>query len=425
MKHITAGRFLTLLSALFAAFLLISCEKEEDKSVQQTDREDILLTKAQEEIVKQSNTFAVNLTREMFLLQNDKENLCISPLSASLAVSALSCGAKGSTLDQIKSTLGFTPFSPEEMIDYFKYLIPQLKKVDPLVDFRSANSVWVRKGFSIEKQFVSLLDECYSSKVTELDFDSKSAVNTINKWCSDNTEGLIPQIIYEIDRSTQMLLLNALYFKGKWKTPFNEASSLKGTFLRNDGNGKSVTYMNNTFNVRYGEAEDVQVAALPYGNGAYEMVIVLPKGYSMAKSILSELTSDQWNSWMENLSAEPMTCKVKLPKFTIEYESQDAMTYALQSMGMVDPFNPSVADFRGISHNNLCVSDVVQKTYMKVDESGTEAAAVTWAGLRGASLGDLQKIKEIPTFYVIHSFIYAIREVSTGAILFMGTVNDI
>lgn len=418
MKKNTKSTLFAIVSVMMLSATLISCDKV---NLNKQQREDIILTKSQQNIVRQSNNFSINVLREMFLLQGNN-NICVSPLSASIAISAISCGAQGNTLDQIQSVLGFSNISSEEMNDYFKYIIPQLQKVDKSIDFLSANAVWTNNGFDVYPEFVSKLDKYYSSKVSSLDFSSDDAVKTINKWCKEKTKGLIPKIIEGIDPNSKLMLANALYFKGEWQKKFNKKDGVKETFYNSDGSIQGdVAYMcNSTLPIRYGESEETRVAAIPYGNGAYEMVIVLPNirnGFLSAEKLLTSLDGDQWEKWMSSLGAGREAFDVKLPSFKVEYDSEDYMKEALIKLGMIDAFNADAANFSGISNESLYISLLKQKTFIDVNEEGTEAAAVTVIGMKNGVDGD--------AFHVNRPFIYAIREVSTGATLFIGLTNRI
>lgn len=427
--------FVALVTALLVGTFL-SCEKLQEVNTNTDDNQDpkleenifdtfqpreiIPLTKTQEEIVKQSNGFAINVLREMSSLEGNK-NICISPLSASLAISAISCGAEGNTLDQIKKTLGFSNVEGEEMNGYFKYLIPKLQEVDKSVEFTSANAVWLNKGFEIKSTFSSMLDEYYDSNVSTLDFSSISAVNTINNWCKDNTKGLIPEIIGELDENAKLALTNAIYFKGGWTNEFDKNKSFEDVFYLTNGSKQKVTYMHDEdLPIRYGETEDVIMGALPYGNGAYELLICLPKEGNSAEGLLAKLTPALWEEWLSCFTFANLSLDVILPKFKIEYDSQNFMQNALRLIGMTDAFNPMLANFQGISNEKTFISLLTQKTYMEVSEKGIDAAAATLLRVITTALPPSEKPTLPSTFHVDRPFIYAIREISTGATLFMG-----
>lgn len=408
---------LILMVALACAPALTACQGE-GPVTPLSPRQDIPLTKTQEGRVAQGNDFGLKLFRQMAGTKAAADNLFISPLSLSMALSALSGGAQDQTLQEIQSLLGFKEAEAREMHEYFQYLVPQLQGVDTSTALEIANAIWLRQNATPQAAFVDLLDKHYLCKVATLPFGEPEAAATINRWCAQYTHNKITEIIDRTSPNDALYLTNALYFKGIWSKRFNARNNSQESFTRSDGSQTPITYMNATdLPVRYTQDKEVQVAALPYGNGAFEMVVVLPRPDYPAAQLIQDLDAAQWESWMKAL--DPATCDVKLPKFTLEYDSQDFMKEAVQSLGMQRAFTPQ-AQFGGIYQDphlaHLYISLLKQKTFISVDESGTEAAAVTIIGAKLTSAGP----QESPVFHVTRPFVYAIREVSTGVLLFLG-----
>ncbi|MDD4654889.1 MAG: serpin family protein, partial [Bacteroidales bacterium] len=205
--------------ALVCGLAVSSCSKYQTDMPK--EREDIILTKTQQAVLDKGNGFAIDFFREM-CAENGYENLFISPLSATLALSAVTNGAAGQTMEDMKATLGFGSFSLEDMNVFYKTLIPALKDVDNTVKLQIANAAWIKQGFAVETPFINALTNYYDASVRELDFSSPSAVEAINQWCADNTNNLIKEIINEIDPNARMFYTNALYYKGQWTNKFKK-----------------------------------------------------------------------------------------------------------------------------------------------------------------------------------------------------------
>ncbi|MDD2289587.1 MAG: serpin family protein [Bacteroidales bacterium] len=405
----------SLIVAALAGPLAGSCSKWNSDTP--GEREDIILTRVQQEILSNSNGFGIDLFREMCLEQEGK-NVFISPLSASLAISAVTNGAAGKTLEDMKAVLGFGPYSPDQMNGFFKHLVPALKAVDNTIKLSIANAVWIEKTFPVKNPFIQSLQQYYDASVNLLDFSDPKAPSVINQWCADNTNNLIKKVIDRIDPDKRLIYTNALYFKGKWKKTFDKKVSWQGSFANLSGTSGQVTYMEQTSQYRYTVGKGVAVAEIPYGNEAYSMVIALPDAGVSVTDVLSSLTWEQWTGWMENLSLA--TLNLRIPRFRVEFDSEETMIPVLTRMGMGIAFDPGKADFSNISDIRIFISLLKQNSYIQVDEEGTEAAAVTTIGFNVTSIGPGQTIP----FHVDRPFLYFIKEKSTGTILFSGLMAD-
>lgn len=330
----------------------------------------------------------------------EKGNLFISPLSASLALSAITNGAEGVTQENMKAALGFQAFPLDLMNDFYNKLIPALQKADRQVTIHSANAVWIERTFPVKKPFLNVLQRYYSASVNKLDFSDSRSPGIINKWCSDHTNGMIPEIIDRIDPSYKLFYTNALYFKGDWKNSFDKKNSNEGLFWNASGASSQVVFMEQTQTFPYYEDERVALAELPYGNEAFSMVIALPSEGVTAEECLQSLTMEKWNTWMEFLS--PVELHVRMPRFDLEFDSEEMMIPVLSRMGMGIAFDGNRADFSNISDIPLYIDLVKQNARIKVDEKGTEAAAVTIIGIRYGSVNT----GPVP-FYIDRPFCYS------------------
>ncbi|MGI6049039.1 MAG: serpin family protein, partial [Petrimonas sp.] len=259
----------------------------------------------------------------------------------------------------------------------------------------------------------------YDATVQPVDFTLPATKDIINKWASDNTNGLIEKVIDETKAEDLMYLLNAIYFKGIWTTKFDAKNTSKKAFTTENGTKQTVDMMSQTANFNYTEDETMQVVQLPYGNQAFSMLVLLPKSGKKQIDVVTALQDKKyWGQKISSLCEREV--ELFLPKFKTEYSKK--LNDVLINMGMGIAFNPYQANFSRMSDLPANIDFVKQDTYISTDESGTEAAAVTTIGIGITSMPVApQKV----VFNANKPFIYVIQENSTGAILFMGVVKDI
>lgn len=371
------------------------------------------LTASEQVLIGDANTFGFNLLADM-AKRDDRPNIVLSPLSASMALGMTLNGAAGTTFEGMRSTLGFEGLSQEEINTAYAGLIDLLTTLDPAVRFDIANAVWANQGFPFHDAFFQAVKDAFNARVESADFGQAATLDAINKWASDNTDGLIPSILDQLDPSLIMVLLNAIYFEGSWTTRFDPEKTRKADFTREDGSTVQVDMMNlSDAEVGLGYGDGYQIAELPYGGQAFAMVVMVPDQGLSARDVLAGMTQEKWTEALATLhTSEPDL--LGLPKFTLQYDAY--LNDALKAMGMKEAFEPG-ADFTNMSPagDQICIDFVRQKTFIQVDENGTKAAAVTAVGARPTSF--LGLIADRP-------FIFAIRERLTGTILFMGLVTD-
>jgi serpin B len=373
------------------------------------EREDILLTKGEQEITTNINKFAFDFFRNISI-DSKKPNIFISPLSASLALSMAAIGAEGETGSQMKTLLGFENCTTPEMNSYYKKITEELLNLDPKNTITMANSIWIANGFDIKTNFTSNAQTYYGAYVANVDFNNQNTLNRINDWCSNNTNNKIKKIFDELNPNLKLLLINALYFKGTWTQQFDKKNTYETSFNTLSGESENVDMMYIESNFKYTSNDFFQIAEFPYGNEAFSMVILLPKENISFKTAVNQFTYANWNMWMSSMDYTEIS--VHLPKFKLEYEIK--LNDVLCSMGMPNAFNPMLANFSGISDIKLYIDFVKQNTYINVNEEGTEAAAVTSTGMFVTSM------PESKIFRADRPFIYFIKEKSTGIILFIG-----
>ena len=331
---------------------------------------------------------------DVFKALRSRQSICVSPFSLGAVLSMAAEGAGGSTAEQMWRVLGK---------DYSK--VPQDKTV------KVANSVWVNKQVTLYQDYKKTVQNKYSSEVYGKDFGQRSFIGDVNRWCSKNTNGKIPSILENVDPDLQMLLLNAVYFYDKWESPFTRTDIAPFTCL--DGTVQQVDMMHQTSSLRYCQNDFFQILELPYQSGDMDMYILLPRPGVAFDDALASLSTSRWEGWRRDLRSARV--RVSMPKFKLECEMD--FTGLLQDMGMKLAFSNS-ADFSLMSSTPLAIGFVKQKTYIDVDEEGTEAAAVTGLGVRTTSVAP----SNIIDFTADRPFFYIIRSDSTSDILFLGQV---
>ena len=379
------------------------------------------LTIGEQQLVESSNTFGFELLKEVVDQEGDK-NIFISPLSVSMALGMTLNGADGDTYEAMKQTLELAGLSEEEINESYESLIELLRGLDPDVIFQIANSIWYRQGWAARQSFLDVCRQYFDAEVTDLDFADSGAADIINAWVDESTNGKIEEIVDSpINPLTVMFLINAIYFKGTWKYEFDEQDTQSAPFYLLDDSEIQCQMMQQQATLDYYEKADFQTVDLPYGNDKYSMTVLLPAQDKDIDELIAELNDSNWNEWTGNMMEEEVA--LYLPKFTLEYEIK--LNDVLTAMGMGIAFGG--ADFTrlcdpeqpALGRGPLCIDEVKHKTFVEVNEEGTEAAAVTSVEIVYRSAGP-----RITTMRVDRPFIFVIRENHSGSILFAGKIID-
>lgn len=359
----------------------------------------------EKQMVQRSNDFGFTV----FRATAGDGNALESPLSLSLALSMTAGGAAAKTEQCMVSTLGFENYSAEEIGSFYKNVLERLSQADTSTRLEIADAIWADKKIPVKEDFTGYAADKFNADVRNADFGSHAAVDEINRWCAAHTNGKIGSILDKLTPDMAMVLLNAVYFYGNWVHDFNNTRPQQFTDI--DGHRRNIDMMHTKGRLNYAETGKFRIVELPYGNGNYVMDVLLPQNESGFKEAAAELDSDQWEELCGKLG--PASVNLALPKFKLEYEIRYDDT--LQKLGMAPAFNKD-ADFSRMSDFPLAIGLVKQKTFINVTEKGTEAAAVTAVGMLLTSAGPDQSI----SFIADRPFIFAIRERTTGAILFLG-----
>jgi len=406
----------TLLAIIIlSGILTASCEKN-NGNIQPGNLVNIELKTSQKQVVDSANKFAFDIFKPIITETKGGENLMISPFSISSALSMTMNGAAGETFDAMKKTLRYDGKTLEEINETYLKLMNEMVSVDPLVLIEIANSVWVEKRLEVKSQFMSDLETWYKAEAREFDVTDPGAVDMVNNWIEDKTHDKIKNMLETMDSDLAMLLINAIYFNGKWRHQFEKSETQNKPFFITPGASVQVAMMHQNANLAIAYTGNSTLVELPYGQGNYSMVVMLPDEGATTSDAASLLTQSNWNTWMNNLGNNVTEVDLSFPRFKYEYKRK--LNDDLINLGMGIAFS-DWADFSKISNTGLAVSFVLHQSFIDVNEEGTEAAAATIVGIRFTS--DLPHVIAIN---INKPFLYFIRETTTGTIVFMGQVND-
>jgi serpin B len=367
----------------------------------------------EKQVVASSQSFGLNLLLQVNETAVDT-NIFISPLSVSTALGMTINGANGETYSQMKSALQLPGNSQTDVNQAYLNLNNTLAASDPTVSFTNANSIWCKQGLSFEQSFLNVNQQYFNAYVQTLDFTNNASVGTINNWANTNTNGKITQIINSISPSTVMYLINAIYFKAAWQNKFDSLLTALKPFNLSNGSQVQCAMMYQENNFNYYQGSNYSAVQIPYGNGNYNMLIILPSSGVDVNQLLNQVNASMLEKVNTGMTKKDI--KLYLPRFKVTFST--SLKNPLINLGMVDAFSQS-ADFSKISNSmHLMISDVLHNTYLKVGEGGTEAAAVTTVIMTGSA------VMPIPgnVFDVDHPFIFLITEKNSAAILFAGKI---
>ena len=364
------------------------------------------LSAAEVDVVGASNRFAFGLFAEA---NRPGANLFLSPLSASMALGMTMNGAAGETWNQMRDVLGFGGLAEEEINAAYESLLELLVGLDPAVETAVGNSVWTRQGFPVHADFLAAVRETFDAEVAELDFANPAASERINEWVRAATNGRIEDIVPSpIPGAVVMYLINAIYFKAPWTFQFDPSDTRSEPFHGDDGSARTVPLMTLRKALPYLENDRFQAVDLPYGGSAFSMSVLLPRPGVSVDDLAASLDAEQWEDIVSGLRETDL--QLFLPRFRLAHER--TLNDDLAALGMVDAFDHR-ADLTRLSPvGGLWISSVKQKSWVDVNEEGTEAAAAT-----------VVTVVESAVPFVVRAdrpFLFFIRERFSGTILFAG-----
>ena len=363
---------------------------------------EIELAEGEQELINSNNDFAFNLFRKA---RGDKSKI-LSPLSITFALGMLNNGADGETLKQINQTLGFGDAGADAINVFCQKMLKESNTLDEKTKAMIANTIFVNEGFGyrLQEGFIDKANTFYDAQPQNRNFADGETMDVINQWASDHTEGMIPEVLKEdsFNPDAVSYLLNALYFKGIWSSPFKKENTQDEPF----GGGDEVPMMHNfREGLLYAENNLYQAVRLPYGNGAYRMDVFLPREDKTVGEVLESLSGSNWQP--EYLQAD---VDLKLPRF--ETDTKQDLVGVMAELGMPKAFSIE-AEFPYFCNGNPYISQMFQVAKIKLDEEGTEAAAVTVIEM-------YESVPQQAIFHANRPFLYIISEQSTGAIFFIG-----
>jgi serpin B len=415
MKKSLIGHAFIMIAGISA--IMASCDKTKDEPIP-GDPVQIDLTLKQKEVIDSANRFAFDLFVPIIAENKGAENIMISPFSITSALSMTLNGAAGETFEAMKSGLRYDSETIEEINDTYLKLMKDMVPVDPRVVMEIANSVWVEKKFTAKQEFIDALVKWYLAEVKSIDITDPGAVDKVNTWIEDKTHDKIKDMLASLPDNLAMLLVNAVYFNGKWRHQFDKNDTQNRPFYVSPGSPAQVPMMYQKQNFAVIGINEATLIELPYGQGNYSMVVLLPDEGVLLQEAALTLTPENWSEWMQRLSDATMEVELYLPKFKYEYKRN--LNDDLARLGMGIAFDPFNADFSNINDLlQLYITDVIHQTFIETNEEGTEAAAATVV-----IIGVTSMPPPTPVININRPFLYFIREATTGTIVFMGQVVD-
>ena len=387
----------------------------------------ISLTDSQKEAVTRNNDFTFNFYRALSKTDGLKgKSNVVSPLSLTYVLGMLNAGATGQTSSEILKLLGYGDNDSQALNDLCKELIDNAPIVDESVKLRLADLVATASNQSITlaDDYSKTVKDYYDGEAVSLDFTSQAAVDFINGWCSEKTEGMIPSIVSKDNLDASLLvLLNTVYFNAPWTHPFDKAETKDMEFTREDGVKVTLPMMHREDAVYLGSENACQVLGLSYGEGQrWTMYILLPYEGKTVDDVLAGLSAKRLERFAESTSkfvenGKSTAVDVLLPRF--KSESSNLLNEMIAGMGAPSMFKP-MNEFTGMSPQakDLFVGLIKQNAAIAVSEAGTEAAAATIVTMLTS---DGIHTGSVPTFHADHPFVYLIQEASSGAVFFIGT----
>lgn len=407
--------------------VLSACSSDKDEKIDNPDNPPVKkavpipLNENESVFASSCNDFSFNLFRKRMAADTENKGVVISPLSVAYVLGMVNAGASGTTCDEITTALGFGKGDKDAVNEFCAKMIEWAPKVDSTVTIQLANAFYYNSNHPsypvvINADYAAAIAKYYEAQLQGLNFASSSATGVINGWCNQHTNGMIPKIIDETNADAVAYVLNAIYFKAIWANKFDKDLTCKEQFTTALNTKKEVQMMNKTSDYGYIETDTYQAVQLPYGNGAYSMVVLLPKASTTLDAVIADMDGAKWKTLTSSMRQHEVI--LKLPRF--EIDTNTPLVDLLNSLGICRAFNGINAEFDKIADSGtLFISDMKQLARIEVNEEGTKAAAVTIAEMSyTTSVGH----EPLPVqFYADHPFAYFITEQSSGAIFFMGT----
>ena len=432
-------KYLLLCAVIAATSFLLSCSSSdnddnlgESKKVVNmlSEAQPVQLTEEQRVFVNDNNRFTLNFLKTVSEVDNSGKSFIYSPLSITYVLGMVNDAAEGQTEQELEKTLGFHEGGIQAVNDYCKKLINGLPEVDNKVTLNIANAIFLNKDYILKSQFQQDMKTYYDAKAEALDFSSSKTLDHINSWCNEKTKGMIPSILDEVNPLMVSYLLNAIYFKADWTSKFDPKNTKEENFA-----GKTLPMMHQKVLINYVNNGIYSAVKIPYGNGYWNMTVMLPEDGKTTDDIISYLSTVGFND-VESFCGTmggvfmPYEVDLKLPRFetnsdTDELKMKDGLIGLLKKMGIRLAFDSELAQIPNMCDVPVHIAMMRQKAAIKVNEEGSEAAAVTIAGMEKNTVSGPDEY-EYPkaTFHANRPFVYVIREASSGVILVVGKFSE-
>jgi serpin B len=412
-----------ILAAILSSLVAVpSCEKSNtnDQLIDPGNPVNISLEIYQKEVIDSANKFAFDLFKPILTDSKGTDNIMISPFSISSALSMTLNGATEQTFEAMKRGLRLEGKTIDQINDTYLKLMTEMVPVDERIVLEIANSVWVEKRLNVKQKFITDLQTWYKAEAQGIDVTNPDAVKIVNGWIAEKTHDKITDMLDYLDPDLAMLLINAVYFNGKWRNKFDKTDTKEEPFYVTPSTPETVPMMHQEENLKVAKDNNLTIVDIPYGQGNYSMLIVLPDVDITTNDAAVVLTPSRWNTWMESLENNTHKVELSMPRFKYGYKR--LLNNDLIDLGMGIAFS-DWAKFGNISDQGLKINRVIHQSFIETNEEGTEAAAATIVEMTFTSAGPDPE----PSVWKVdidRPFLYFIHETSTGTILFMGRVND-
>ena len=435
-------KILVFFTVIVAYTMMMSCSSEEDVEYSDeakkvvnmlSEAKPIQLTPAQRQFANDNNSFTLNFLKTVNETDRSGKSFIYSPLSITYVLGMVNDAATGQAEQELEQTLGFHEGGIQAVNEYCKNLIDNLPKVDEKVTLNIANAIFVSKEYTLKEQFKKDMKEYYDAQAETLDFNSPQTLGHINDWCKNKTNGMIPTILDEVNPNMMSYLLNAIYFKADWTSKFDSKNTKTEIFTTEKGSTK-LPLMHQTVLTKYGKNDVCSAVEMPYGNGYWKMTILLPEEGKTTDDIINSMKEVSWGK--ENLlgTMDAYEVDLKLPRFETSSDTDElkgdaeedtddphnkGLISLMKKMGLRLAFDPSSEEICNMCQVPVYIDMMRQKAKIMVNEEGSEAAAVTVAGMMEKSTAGPVEYP-MATFHADHPFVYLITEGSSGVILFVG-----
>jgi serpin B len=439
-------KYVFLIAAVVLSSAMTSCSSSEEISgdpdepkrvvYMLEDPQPIQLTEAQRVFANDNNQFTLNFLKTVNDVDKSGKSFIFSPLSITYVLGMVNDAATGETEKELEQTLGFHEGGIKAVNEYCKKLIDGLPKVDERVKLNIANAIFLNKNYTLKSQFGQDMQTYYDAKAEALDFSSPQTLSLINSWCSDKTNGMIPTILDEVNPNMMSYLLNAIYFKADWASKFDQNNTREETFAKENGSTE-LPMMHQNVLIQYLNNDIFSAVKIPYGSGLWNMMVLLPEegkttddvinhfatcGLSGVEGLICQITEDNIATMKKNYFS-PYEVDLKLPRFETSSDTdklgiEGGLVGLMKKMGINLAFDSYLAEIPNMCELPVYIAMMRQKAKIKVNEEGSEAAAVTVAGMIEMSAMPMEYPKA--TFHANRPFVYVIQEASSGVILFIG-----